>query len=45
MFNGSTFTFAINENVLFDVMSYSKQEFLGKRAVHNARGNLDLKID
>lgn len=37
MFNGSTFTFAINENVLYDVMSYSKQEFLSKRAVHNAR--------
>lgn len=37
MFIGSISTFANDENVLWDVLSMSKQEFQSKRDVHHAR--------
>lgn len=36
MFNVSTFKFAIYENVMWDIVSNSKQKFSSKKEVHHA---------
>lgn len=47
MLNVTTIKFAINENVVWDIMSKFEQEFSSKKEVHHACDvyNPELKID